>query len=78
MLTQRVFGTKGTIPVQNFMKYGEDFVVKDNLDDLIEGMNKLARSPDAGRSSTPRRCGKWSNSVISSSRTPTRRMRKQC
>ncbi|KAH8884949.1 hypothetical protein GQ53DRAFT_810488 [Thozetella sp. PMI_491] len=48
VLTQRVFGTKGTIPVQNFMKYGEDFVVRDNLDDLIEGMNELARMSGRG------------------------------
>ena len=48
VLTQRVFGTKGTIPVQNFMKYGEDFVVRDNLDDLVAGMNELAKSSGRG------------------------------
>ncbi|KAK3689177.1 fumarate reductase/succinate dehydrogenase flavoprotein-like protein [Podospora appendiculata] len=41
LLTQRVFGSKGTVPVQNFVKYGEDFVVKDNLEDLVKGMNEL-------------------------------------
>lgn len=43
VLMQRVFGTKGTIPVQNFQKYGADFVVKDNLQDLVAGMNELAK-----------------------------------
>lgn len=43
VLTQRLFGTKGTIPVQNFVKHGADFVVKDNLADLVEGMNLLAK-----------------------------------
>lgn len=42
LLTQRVFGTKGTVPVQNFMKHGADFVVRDNLADLVAGMNALA------------------------------------
>ncbi|KUI63550.1 hypothetical protein VM1G_10384 [Cytospora mali] len=39
----RVFGKKGTIPVQNFQKHGADFVVKDNLQDLVAGMNELAK-----------------------------------
>lgn len=39
----RVFsGGKGSVPVQNFQKHGKDFVVRDNLEDLVEGMNKLA------------------------------------
>ncbi len=42
LLTQRVFGSKGTIPVQNFVKNGEDFVVGDNLEDLVASMNELA------------------------------------
>lgn len=42
LLTQRLFGTKGTVPVQDFMKHGADFVVKDNLADLVAGMNILA------------------------------------
>ncbi|KAB5545512.1 FAD binding domain-containing protein [Coniochaeta sp. 2T2.1] len=41
-LLTRVFGGKGTVPVQNFQKHGADFIVKDNLEDLVEGMNKLA------------------------------------
>ncbi|ROW07029.1 hypothetical protein VPNG_06623 [Cytospora leucostoma] len=42
-LLTRVFGKKGTVPVQNFQKHGADFVVKDNLQDLVAGMNELAR-----------------------------------
>ena len=38
----RIFGSKGAVPVQNFQKYGQDFIVKDNLADLVDGMNKLA------------------------------------
>ncbi|MDQ2796977.1 MAG: FAD-binding dehydrogenase [Actinomycetota bacterium] len=30
-------------PVENFKKYGEDFVVADNLDELVAGMNKIGR-----------------------------------
>ncbi|KAL0468020.1 FAD binding domain-containing protein [Neurospora intermedia] len=40
-LWQRVFSSNGTVPVQNFIKHGEDFVVKDNLEDLVAGMNEL-------------------------------------
>lgn len=42
LLSGRVFGSKGTVPVQNFQKHGEDFVVRDNLEDLVKGMNELA------------------------------------
>lgn len=45
-LTQRVLGKKGTPPVQNFQKHGADFVVRDNLEDLVRGMNDLARERD--------------------------------
>ncbi|KAL2177318.1 fumarate reductase/succinate dehydrogenase flavoprotein-like protein [Thermothelomyces heterothallicus CBS 202.75] len=41
LLTQRVFGSKGTVPVQKFVKHGVDFVVRDNLEDLVRGMNEL-------------------------------------
>jgi predicted oxidoreductase len=44
MLLTRVFGKKGTIPVQNFQKHGKDFVVRDNLEDLVVGMNELAKA----------------------------------
>ncbi|KAL2208300.1 putative 3-ketosteroid-delta-1-dehydrogenase [Sarocladium strictum] len=40
---KRILGKKGTIPVQNFQNHGEDFVVRDNLEDLVDGMNALAR-----------------------------------
>ncbi|ROV89799.1 hypothetical protein VSDG_08589 [Cytospora chrysosperma] len=43
VLTNRVFGKKGTVPVQKFQQNGADFVVKDNLQDLVAGMNELAR-----------------------------------
>lgn len=46
MLLTRVFGKKGTVPVQNFQKHGADFVVRDNLEDLVAGMNDLARERD--------------------------------
>ena len=32
VLRQRVFGSGRTIPVQNFVKYGKDFVVRDSLE----------------------------------------------
>ncbi|KFA73982.1 hypothetical protein S40288_07106 [Stachybotrys chartarum IBT 40288] len=43
LLLQRIFGKKGTVPVQNFQKHGSDFVVRDNLEDLVAGMNELAK-----------------------------------
>ncbi|CCF41434.1 FAD binding domain-containing protein [Colletotrichum higginsianum] len=42
-LLTRVFGKKGTVPVQNFQKHGKDFVVRSNLEDLVQGMNELQR-----------------------------------
>ncbi|KAF7554229.1 hypothetical protein G7Z17_g3073 [Cylindrodendrum hubeiense] len=45
-LLQRVFGSKGTIPVQNFQKHGEDFVIRDTLEELVKGMNELAKGSD--------------------------------
>ncbi|KAK1762177.1 FAD binding domain-containing protein [Phialemonium atrogriseum] len=41
-LLQRFFGSGGTVPVQNFTKHGRDFVVRDNLEDLVKAMNELA------------------------------------
>jgi predicted oxidoreductase len=41
-LRHRIFGSNGTVPVQNFQKYGEDFVVRNDLASLVEGMNELA------------------------------------
>ncbi|KAL2125688.1 hypothetical protein VTJ04DRAFT_2053 [Mycothermus thermophilus] len=40
-LMQRVFSSKGTTAVQNFVNKGADFVVRDNLEDLVKGMNEL-------------------------------------
>ena len=42
LLLTRIFGGKGSVPVQNFQKHGKDFVVRDNLEDLVAGMNELA------------------------------------
>ncbi|KAI0417028.1 FAD binding domain-containing protein [Xylaria grammica] len=44
LLVNRVFSSKGTIPVQNFVKHGKDFVVRETLPELVAGMNELARS----------------------------------
>jgi predicted oxidoreductase len=41
-LLKRIFSPDGTIHVQNFQKHGKDFVVRDNLEDLVKGMNDLA------------------------------------
>jgi predicted oxidoreductase len=48
LLRNRILSSKGTIPVQNFQKYGEDFVVRDNLEDLVMGMNELVRQTGTG------------------------------
>ncbi|KAK4101323.1 fumarate reductase/succinate dehydrogenase flavoprotein-like protein [Parathielavia hyrcaniae] len=40
-ISQRILGSKGTIPVQRFVQHGADFVVRDNLLDLVKGMNEL-------------------------------------
>lgn len=47
-LLRRIFGWNGTIPVQNFIKHGKDFTVRDTLEELVESMNELA-DPDAPR-----------------------------
>ncbi|KAI4858939.1 FAD binding domain-containing protein [Hypoxylon rubiginosum] len=44
VIKNRVFSSKGTVPVQNFQKHGKDFVVRDNLEDLVAGMNELAKT----------------------------------
>jgi predicted oxidoreductase len=41
-LKQRIFSSNGTVPVQRFVERGADFVVRDNLEDLVQGMNELA------------------------------------
>lgn len=45
-LMSRVFSRRGTVPVQNFQRHGRDFVVRDTLEDLVEGMNELAAERD--------------------------------
>ncbi|KAK3191373.1 hypothetical protein K4F52_002584 [Lecanicillium sp. MT-2017a] len=42
-LLGRIFNKKGTVPVQNFQKHGQDFVVRDTLEELVKGMNELAK-----------------------------------
>ncbi|KAI1170155.1 FAD binding domain-containing protein [Nemania sp. FL0916] len=44
LLKSRVFSSKGTVPVQNFQKHGADFVVRDDLQSLVAGMNELLQS----------------------------------
>ncbi|KAI1803104.1 FAD binding domain-containing protein [Daldinia bambusicola] len=44
VLKNRVFSSKGTANVQSFQKHGKDFVVRDNLEDLVAGMNEIAKS----------------------------------
>lgn len=46
LLLKRLFGSSGTQPVQNFMQHGPDFVVENNLEDLVAGMNRLSKKRD--------------------------------
>ncbi|KAI8966690.1 FAD binding domain-containing protein [Daldinia sp. FL1419] len=46
LLKNRLFSSKGTVPVQNFVKHGKDFIVRDNLEDLVDAMNEVAKSVD--------------------------------
>ncbi len=39
---KRPFGKKGTGPVEAFKENGVDFVVRDNIEDLVKGMNELS------------------------------------
>lgn len=41
-LLKRIFSPNGTVPVQNFMKYGRDFIVRESLSELVQAMNELA------------------------------------
>ncbi|KAF4120397.1 putative oxidoreductase [Geosmithia morbida] len=43
VLYNRIFSKRGTANVQNFQEHGKDFVVRDNLEDLVAGMNELAK-----------------------------------
>ena len=42
---KRAVGKKATGPVEAFKENGEDFVVADNLRDLVDGMNRLTPAP---------------------------------
>jgi hypothetical protein len=42
LVARRAVGSKATGPVEAFKEKGEDFVVRDNLADLVAGMNALA------------------------------------
>jgi len=42
MVLSRGFGKKAPGPVEAFKEHGKDFVVRDNLDDLVRGMNEVA------------------------------------
>ncbi|KAL6907160.1 FAD binding domain-containing protein [Trichoderma evansii] len=39
----RIWSKKGTVHVQKFQEHGKDFIVRDNLKDLVDGMNELAK-----------------------------------
>ncbi len=41
----RAFSKTATAPVEAFKKHGADFVIKDNLPDLVAGMNALTAAP---------------------------------
>lgn len=43
MLLQRFFSSNPPGPVQNFMKHGVNFIVKDNLEELVGAMNAIAK-----------------------------------
>ncbi len=42
LLLKRAFGPQATDPVEAFKSRGEDFIVADQIEDLVAGMNKLA------------------------------------
>jgi uncharacterized protein len=50
-VAKRAVGKHAPAPVEAFKSYGRDFIVRDNLDDLVAGMNELAGSQliDAAR-----------------------------
>lgn len=45
MLKDRILGKGATGPVERFKRYGEDFVVADDLPALVDGMNAITRGP---------------------------------
>ncbi len=42
---KRAWGKTATAPVEAFKEHGEDFIVADNLKDLVGGMNSLTAEP---------------------------------
>lgn len=42
----RAFGKNAPAPVEAFKEHGEDFIVKNNLKDLVKGMNELSEGVD--------------------------------
>jgi predicted oxidoreductase len=44
-VARRAIGKQAPAPVEAFKRHGRDFIVRDNLDDLVAGMNALAGSP---------------------------------
>lgn len=38
---RRAWGKSATPPVENFKRYGEDFIVRNNLKELVDAMNKI-------------------------------------
>ncbi len=44
LLKSRLFGKGAPAPVEAFKKHGEDFIVRQNLDELVVAMNQLAGS----------------------------------
>ena len=51
LVLARAFGKKATAPVEAFKRHGADFIVRDKLADLVDGMNALTDQPllDAAR-----------------------------
>ena len=45
MLLRRAFGSSAPAPVEAFKQHGADFVVANNLSDLVRGMNALTDEP---------------------------------
>ena len=43
LMAKERIGKGATSPVEAFKEHGEDFVVADNLEDLVAGMNRIAR-----------------------------------
>ncbi len=42
LFLKRIFGKKAPGPIEDFKEHGKDFIVSDNLEDLVKRMNELA------------------------------------